>query len=573
MSDKKSVPPHPRDTYALRAVARAGGPDAAKAARHAAALAELRDPETAKEALSLAIRLEPIDPTPRLALARLHAESGDLAAARAEAQAVLADAVDQAARARAAFILGELARVGGGHDEARGRYQAVLKIEDALLSANPGEPTASRWYARARGRIAELDASAGDFSAARTGSEGALAMLRAVAAAIGEPPVLAADIADAEMRLAALELDHNQPASARRRLGEAIGRYEALAITERHEPHWRAVLADAWALAAEADYVRGDANAARDAMERALQARLVLAAQNESEAWGLAGVWRVRGALRAALGDNDAARESFAQARAMAETLSTRAGRGEDASRFLLRTLLAQGDHALRIGQLNTAREATDSARILAEGFAQDIGGAWLGEVAACWDRLGEIARTAGAGAAAQDAFARAVEFRRLALERAPDDMRLIRRLAAALVKHGDAHLGANAHASAKAAFHESIVLRFKLLDAAPNDATAAHAVAVALERFGLAAFAQGDTNAARAAWEDELALADRIFAEEHSLESLRFRAIVESHLASAGGPNGEHHRHAALEHLDQLAHAGVLTPQETALRKRLWGA
>ncbi len=571
MSDKNDHSPSPRSPHALLALARAGGPGAAKAARHAAALAELRDPETAKEALSLAIRLEPIDPAPRLALARLHAESGDLPAARAEAEAVLADAVDQAARARAAFILGELARVSGGHDEARSRYQAVLKIEDALLSANPGEPTASRWYARARGRIAELDASAGDFNAARTGAEGALAMLRAVAAAIGEPPVLAADIADAEMRLAALELDHNHPASARRRLGEAIGRYEALAITEKHEPHWRAVLADAWALAAEADYVRGDANAARDAMERALQARLVLASQNEKEAWGLAGVWRVRGALRAALGDNDAATDSFAQARAMAEKLS--AGGGEHASRFLLRTLLAQGDHALRIGQLNTAREAADSARMLAEGFAQEIGGAWLGEVAACWDRLGEIARTAGAGAAAQDAFARAVEFRRLALERAPDDIRLIRRLAAALVKHGDAHLSANAHASAKAAFHESIVLRFKLLDAAPSDATAAHAVAVALERFGLAALAQGDTNAARAAWEDELALADRIFAEEHSIESLRFRAIVESHLASAGGPNGEHHRHAALEHLDQLAHAGLLTPQETLLRKKLWGA
>jgi tetratricopeptide (TPR) repeat protein len=573
MSDKNDHSSPPRSADDLLAVARAGGPKAAKAARHAAALAELRDPETAKQALSLAIRLEPIDPAPRLALARLHAESGDLPAARAEAEAVLADAVDQAARARAAFILGELARAGGDHDEARGRYQAVLQIEDALLLANPGDPTASRWYARARGRVAELDASAGDFTAARTGSEGALGLLRAVAAAIGEPPVLAADIGDAEMRLAALELDFNQPASARRRLGEAIGRYEALAITEKHEPHWRAVLADAWALAAETDYVRGDANAARDAMERALQTRLVLAARSETEAWGLAGVWRVRGALRAALGDNDTATESFGQARAMAEKLCNRAGGNEDASRFLLRTLLAQADHALRMGQFNTAREAADSARMLTETFAQDIGGAWLGEVAACWDRLGEIARIAGAGAAAQDAFARAVEFRRLALERAPDDIRLIRRLAAALVKHGDALLAANADASAKAVFHESIVLRFNLLDAAPGDATAAHAVAVALERFGLAALAQGDTNAARAAWEDELALADRIFAEEHSLQSLRFRAIVESHLASAGGPNSEHHRHAALEHLDQLAHAGALTPQETALRKKLWGA
>ena len=82
-------------------------------------------------------------------------------------------------------------------------------------------------------------------------------MLRATAAQIGEPPVLAADIADAELRLAALELDACEPKSARRRAGEAIGRYEALAVTEKDEPHWRAVLADAWALAAEADYARG----------------------------------------------------------------------------------------------------------------------------------------------------------------------------------------------------------------------------------------------------------------------------------------------------------------------------
>ncbi|HEX8901026.1 hypothetical protein [Vitreimonas sp.] len=571
--DKNTPPPPQPKLAALLDRARAGGEGAAHAARQAAAWAEFRDPAIAKEALSLAIRLEPIDPAPRLALARLHAESGDMKAAASEAQAVLNEAVDQAARARAAFILGELARVGPDPATARPHYQTVLKIEDALLSASPGDPTASRWYARARGRIAELDAHEGQLDRARTGAEGALALLRAVAAAIGEPPVLAADIADAEMRLAALELDGDAPASARRRLGEAIGRYEALAVTEKFEPHWRAVLSDAWALAAEADYVRGDANAAREAMEKALQVRLVLAARHPGEAWGVAGLWRIRGALRAALGDHDAAAQSFVQARTMIEQLYARTPGEDAAARMLLHTMLAQADHALRTGQHNLAREAADSARILAEQLAHERGGAWLGEAGACWDRLGEIARTIAALAPAQDAFARAVEFRRLALERAPDEARQQRRLAAALVKLGDAHLAAGAHASAKAAFHESIVARFKLLDASPGDPNAAQAVAVALERYGLATLALGDTQAARAAWEDELALADRIFADDHSIEALRFRAIIESHLASAGGPNAEHHRHAALDHLDQLAHAGALTPQETALRKKLWGA
>lgn len=557
---------------ALAVLARSGGPEAAKAARLAALLSERDNPALAREALSLAVQLEPFDPVPRLALARMHAEAGDLAAARIEAEAVFADAVDQAARARAAFILAELARVSGDRAGARAHFQTVLKIEDSLLAANPGEPTATRWYARARGRIAELDADAGDLPRARAGAEGALALLRAIAAAIGEPPVLAADVADAEMRLGALELDTDQPASARRRLGEAIGRYEALAITEKHEPHWRAVLSDAWALAAEADYARGDANAARDAMEKALQARLVLAARHDGEAWALAGVWRVRGALRAALGDIEAARESFAQARAMAEKLYAQSG-GEHAARFYLRTLLEGADHALRTNQLDAAREAADSARILAEDFARQFGDPWFGDAGACWDRLGEVARAAGGISTAQDAFARSVEFRRLALEHAPDDASRLRRLAAALVKHGETALASGANSSAKAAFNESIRLRFKLLDATPNDPAAAQAVAVALERFGLAAQALGDTNAARAAWEDELALADRIFTDDHSIEAIRFRAVIETHLARLGGLHAEQHRHAALEHFDTLAHAGLLTPQETALRKKLWGA
>jgi hypothetical protein len=117
-----------------------------------------------------------------------------------------------------------------------------MKLQDAAFAVDVADPHAARWYARARGRIAELDASAGDFAGAKSGAEGALSLLRAAAAQISETPELAADIADAELRLGALELDANQPASARRRFKEAISRYEALSVTEQEEPHWRAVL-------------------------------------------------------------------------------------------------------------------------------------------------------------------------------------------------------------------------------------------------------------------------------------------------------------------------------------------
>jgi tetratricopeptide (TPR) repeat protein len=567
----KSDPPSgDLDAAALMALARQGGPGAAKAARLLAAHAETRKPALAREALSLAVQLEPMDASSRLGLARLHAEAGDLEAARTEASAVFAEAVDQAARARAAFILGEVARVLGERANARAAYKTALSIEEAILAADRGDPTAARWFARARGRIAELDMAEGAGDRARVGAEGALALLRATAAAIGEPPVLAADIADAELRLAGLDLDDGQPASARRRLGEAIGRYEALTITETQEPHWRAVLSDAWALAAQADLARGAADAARDAMEKALQARLVLAARHDGEAWALAGVWRQRGHVRAALGDHPEAAQSFAQARHLCEQLCALDETAEGPARFLVRTLVEQTDHALTAGALDTARDAADSARARAESFARAGGGAWLVDLAMIWDRLAEVARASGAKASARDGFSRAVEFRRRASTAEPDDPRLRRGIAAALLKLGDAALADNDHASARAVLHESVILRQELLDAAPDDPRAAHALAAALERLGLAALAGGDADTARLAWVDELALAERIFDDANAPETLRFRAIVEAHLAGAGGADARAYRNAALGHLRLLAETKGLSAAEALLRNRL---
>lgn len=557
---------------ALLQEAKAGGPGAAIAARRAALLAEHVDPQSALAAWAIVARLEPLDSVPRLTRARLMAEQGDRDGAHAEAQAVLREAVDQAARARAAFLLGELARIGGAPTEARGHFQLVLRIEDDLLSANRSDPAAARWYARARGRIAELDAGARHSERARAGAEAALALLRACAAQIGEPPVLAADIADAEMRLGALEIDSGEPASARRRLSEAIGRYEALAVIEPDEPHWRAVLSDAWALAAEAELARGDKRLARAAMDKAMQARMRLAVRFPGEALPLAGLWRTRAALLAALNDQAGAAESLAQARALAEQLA--ADHGEWQSRFLIHTLLDQADHALRTNALDVARTAADEARQRAELFARTAGAnaAWFGECGACWDRLGEASRLLGAPGKALEAFTRASDFRRLACEHAPANQRFIRGLSAALVKLGDAALEANAPETARAALSESVRLRLALAEAAPDDALPAHALATALERLGLAALACGDAHAARGSWEDELALADRLF-DDGDLEGQRFRAIVESHLAGLGGVDREYWRSSALARFDDLARAGVLTAAEAQLRKKLWGS
>lgn len=561
------------DAQALMEHARRGGEGAAFAARRAAVLSERSDPELARQALGLAVALDPLDPQPRLALARLAAEQGDLAAAMEAAEGVLREGVDQAARARAAFILGEIARVERRAEEARAAYRITLEIEERLLAIDRSNVTAARWYARARGRLAELDASAGAFGPARTGAEGALAILRAAAAQAGETPALAADIADAEVRLAALDLDEGLAHSARRRLQEAIGRYEALAATEKDEPHWRAVLSDAWALAAEADYLRGAKSSARAAIDKALQARIRLATRYPQEAWALSGTWRLRAALYAALGDMEVAAESLQQARALAESLTSQSNNADAPARFLVHTLLDQADHALRSGDLACAHEAADTARMRAEAIAREGANAiWLGETGACWDRLGEAARAAGDLTRALDAFSRAVEFRRLARKASPHDGQFVRGLAAALLKFGEAAMEFGALDSASKAFTESAALRLQLARAAPEDARAAHALAASLERVGMAAQAVGDTNGARCAWEDELLLADRAFPNPDDLDGIRFRATVEAHLASLGGANAEAHRVAALSHYDLLAQAGILTAREAAVRRKLWG-
>jgi hypothetical protein len=450
----------------------------------------------------------------------------------------------------------------------------LAQIEATLLKRDRQNPTASRWYARARSRIAELDAAQGDMGAARTGAEGAVSILYGCASQLGEQPIIAADIADAEVRFAAILLEDQSANDARRHLSQAIARYEALAINEPEEPHWRGALADAWALAAEADYLRGAKAEARIAIDKAMQARVKLAAERPEEEWALAGAWRLRAALLSAIEDIDGATHSLAQARALAERLAARAAGRQAPARFLVHTLLDQADHALRRRALEAAQEAGEKARVVAEAFAHSSNtSAWCGECGACWDRIGEAARFGQKTLAAQDAFARAAEFRRMARDRDREDLRAGHALGAALIKYGEASLEAGSPQSARNAFNECANIRLKVLQSDPNNVAAAHALAVALERVGIASAQMGNGGAARAAWEDELALADRLFEDDQSLEALRFRAIVEAHLSWLGGAQSAEFRHAALKRLDKLANAGALSPDEAALRKRLWDA
>src|SRR5262249_11940061 len=149
-------------------------------------------------------------------------------------------------------------------------------------------------------------------------------------------------------------------------------------------------------------------NDARTAMDKALQVRVKLAQADRRETPALAGTWRTRAALQAALNDGYGAAESLQQARHLAEHMFEATNAPDATGRFLVHTLLDQADHALRMQDLDTARNATDKARSVAEGFVQApaTAHAWLGDLAACWNRLGEIARLMSAPTSALDAYA-----------------------------------------------------------------------------------------------------------------------------------------------------------------------
>ncbi len=556
---------------ALLADAEAGGAFALQAARQAAVLADPVDPQRYRRALTLAAKLDPLNASPRLALARRCAEEGDLEAARREAGLVMAEAVDEGARAHASYVLGEIARATGELEEARVRYAACAAIEDKLLAADRHDRTAAHWYARAVGRVAELDIADGRVAHARTGAEGALSVLRALASQ-NEDPMIAADVADAEMRLAGLDLDDGKIKEARAHVSEAIGRYEALAAFEPKEPHWRAVLAECQVLAAEIAFERGAADEAREAMDKALQLRVKLAVDDEAERWALAATWRQRAALLQGLGDISAASESLNQGRALATAMFAQS-QSEAAARFLVHTLIDQADLAMRAGELEVARNAAAEARRRAEPFARekDATPEWRADLAAAWDRLGDVARKAGVAAKAQEAYARAIELRRMVRDAQPNAAYARRGLAAVLLKIGDLALAARETNSARVAFDEAFGLRLVLAEAAPGAPGPARDLAIALERVGLVAVAQGDQARARSAWEEELVLAERLYPDEYNYDGVRFRAVIEANLAGLGGEKAEAYRAAALRRFDLLARDGRLSAKDEKVRSNLW--
>jgi hypothetical protein len=543
-----------------------------EAARSVARFAAGHSTGRAARALDLTLQFDPRDDWARLALARLRASSGDLDAARREAETVFADAIDQAARAQAALALGDICRLEGAYAEARIQFAEALAIEAQILMAHPSDTTALRWHARALGRIAELDIVAEDLPRARTNAEGAHKLLAALADQLGEEPILAADIADSELRLAQLALADDKANAMKPHLEQALARYEALTLLEKTEPHWRDRLAETWALMAEADLALSDAKAARAAMDKAVSQRVWLANQEPAERWGLAAIWRLRAGLLAALGDRTAAAESLGQAVVLAEglgseTLAAGAQPNPDQARFVLRTRLEQADLAFLMGDLKTARDAADAARAHGEHFARQDK-AWAGDLAAAWDRLGDIAKAVSSAEKANDAFSRAVELRRMH-QADSDSASLKRALAAALLKAGEIAMELKNAKAARSAFAESFALRLELAELGPGQLEPARDLAVALERLGLAALADDDEAGARSAWEQELALIEHIHAAADPA-GIRFAAIAESLLANLGGKDGERHRQSARVRMAQLATLTALTEQDAALIQRL---
>jgi tetratricopeptide (TPR) repeat protein len=543
---------------ALMHEARAGGPGAALAARRAAALALERDAERAEVALACAAEIDPLDGVSALALAQLRADRGDLRSAREEAARVFNGAVDESARALAAFALGELALARGDRAEARDAYQAARQLHEAILSRDPSDYDALRHLARADQRLADFTAAEFGPAEGRAAHGHALAILEALSQRDDALLDLAEDLAHGCARLAALCAELGDEDGAQRCAEARIGWTMRLVDGEPQVEIWRQNLADAWEARSAIDLAARRLRQGRDAIEHALRLRVALAAAAPGDARrrrALAKTWSRSAEIAALAGDLELAQASATQACALREPDQDALG-----ARAMHDALILSGDIALKAQDVETARAAFSRACTTADAFAQ-VDATWRTPLAQAWERLGQVGNLSQRFASARDAFARA---RRL-LEMS--DPRIDARLA---LKEGQAALDAGDIAGARAAFAQSCSARLNLLDASPGDLTLARELAVSLERLGMLAKTAGDPKAARAAWEDELRLAEMLRAASPGEDATRFCAIVHAHLATLNGQDARAHAITASELLSELEAIGRLNERDVALRLQL---
>jgi len=241
---------------ALMAQARTGGKGAAEAARQAGALAAGADNSRAEAAFSLALRIDPLDNLPRIALARLAAARGAYDLARNDAAAVFSSALDVADRCIAAFLLGEIAQARGDRKEARQAFEAARQLAEQVHEADPMDAPGAHDLASARQRLAELDLAENDAAGARAGHAAALGLLAALPAEASQ-----ADRAFSHARLADLAFAARDLAAARRHASEADQLYSALAAQAPNDPGLAAARASLATLTAAMTPRRGRAEA------------------------------------------------------------------------------------------------------------------------------------------------------------------------------------------------------------------------------------------------------------------------------------------------------------------------
>lgn len=544
----------------LMAEARLGGEEGARAARRAGALALARDGRRAEEALALAAQLDPLDGVSMLALAQLRGDRGDLAGAREAAAAAFQNAIDGAARALAAFALGEIALARGDRSQAKTAFEAAKSLQNEILHDEPGDYDALRHFARACQRLADFTALDEGAHAGRVAHGEALTILEALAQRDDALIDLAEDLAFGCARAGALCTEIGDFEGAQACAEARIGWVMRLADSEPDNEAWRADLADAWEIRAALDLTAERFLKAREAADRALQVRIALAAAAPGDGKrrrALAKAWTRSAEIAAKAGDIALARSAALQARTLREKDTDTLG-----LRALHDALVLEGDLALKAEDYEPARQAFARACQNIEPHAREDE-TWRLHLAQAWERLGEVALRVQRFDSARDAFART---RALLGAR---DMGLEARL---LLKEGEAALGAGDMRSARELLSHSCSLRLDVLDKTPHDLKLARDLAVALERLGILSQAAGDPEAARAAWEDELRLAQTILTaipdDEHAI---RFCAVVHSHLATLAFPESSSHRHRALDLLGDLATMGKLSDTDITLRTRLW--
>ena len=293
---------------------------------------------------------------------------------------------------------------------------------------------------------------------------------------------------DSQQRTVAYLLDRaGQGFAARRRWHEAEPAWHKAAILYERVGQYPEA-ARAWVEIGDIARVTGRTAAARDAYAKALAIRETLARARPDRAdyqRDLSASYIKMGDLHSALGQHEAARDAHAKALVVTETLARAEPDRADYQRDLSVSYERMGDVCTALGQTEPARDFYLWNLAIAETLARaDPDRAdYQRDLGASYDRMGDLYSALGQGEAARDFYLKDLAIAETLARARPDRADYQRDLLVSYNKMGDLYRALGQTEAARDAYAKSLAIAETLAEAEPDRADYQRDLAIALLR------------------------------------------------------------------------------------------